>query len=94
MTKNFWVRVRTSDGPRTVHVNRRHCRGRWTKKDQNALEAIVEAVSRYCVCGHASGSHARCVGDCGAAAKKGPVRVTGRCRCKRFKARAAEEGTT
>lgn len=40
MAKNFYTLI---DGE-PVHVNRRGCKGRWTKKDQEALEALTRAV--------------------------------------------------
>lgn len=40
MAKSFYTLI---DGE-PVHVNRRGCKGRWTKRDQEALEALTRAV--------------------------------------------------
>ena len=45
-TKSFFQRVETPEGEAFVHVNRRGCKGRWTKKDDAALHALVEAVQK------------------------------------------------
>lgn len=47
MGKNFFTTVETSEGPRTVHVNRRGCKGHWTEEDQRALAAITDAALRF-----------------------------------------------
>lgn len=44
MPRNFDTKVQTENGEAAVHVNRRGCKGRWTKKDQEMLEAMVRAV--------------------------------------------------
>lgn len=44
--KNFFTRVETDDGPVIAHVNRRGCKGHWTKTDQAALDELVRAVHK------------------------------------------------
>lgn len=45
MAKNFHTKVKLDDGREIdVHVNRRGCEGRWTKADQEALDAIARAA--------------------------------------------------
>lgn len=45
MARNFLATVPIADGESVVvHVNRRGCTGRWTKADDEALQAIVRAA--------------------------------------------------
>ena len=44
MARSFFTRVDTLHGPTAVHVNRRGCRGRWTKTYQHHLAALVDAA--------------------------------------------------
>lgn len=47
MAKSFWQKMKREDGTEVVvHVNRRGCKGRWTKKDDAALKALVEAIKK------------------------------------------------
>lgn len=50
MARNFLATVPIADGESVVvHVNRRGCTGRWTKADDEALQAIVQAIVRAAV---------------------------------------------
>jgi hypothetical protein len=44
-TPSFWTRI-TVEGGETipVHVNRRGCKGPWTKADDDAMQALVRAA--------------------------------------------------
>lgn len=45
MAKSFYQRITLADGRDVaVHVNRRGCKGRWTKEDAAALQQLVEAA--------------------------------------------------
>ncbi len=46
VVKNFTTLIQTSDGPVSVHVNRRGCKGRWSAKDDAALAGLIKAVQR------------------------------------------------
>ena len=42
--RSFYQTIETSTGPTVIHVNRRGCKGVWTKEDAKHLRALIEAV--------------------------------------------------
>lgn len=43
--KNFWQKVTVDEHTQVViHVNRRGCKGAWTKADDEAMQALVRAA--------------------------------------------------
>lgn len=44
-TKSFYQRVSLRNGlDAVIHVNRRGCAGAWTRQDDEAMQALVQAV--------------------------------------------------
>jgi len=46
MAKNFYQQIETPEGEAVVHVNRRGCKGRWTKENDVHMRTLVETVQK------------------------------------------------